>query len=249
MRLTVLGCGDAFGSGGRLNTCFQLDARRRDDGRATRVLVDCGASALVSMRRVGTDPDSIDGIALTHLHGDHFGGLPFLLLYLQFEAGRTRSLEVTGPPGTAARIDQAAHALFGACNVPWDFPLEIRELEAGSASTIAGLSLETVRVHHGKGIEAHALRLSDGQRTFAYSGDTRWVDALIDVADGADLFVAECYAFDEQLPTHTDYATLSTHLDALNARRVMLTHMSEPMLARLDEAALEGLSDGLIVEL
>jgi len=69
-----VGSGDAFGSGGRFNTCFLVA------GTKTRFLIDCGASTPVALKRAGIDLDGIDGVALTHLHGDHFGGLPFLLL-------------------------------------------------------------------------------------------------------------------------------------------------------------------------
>jgi len=249
MRLTVLGCGDAFGSGGRLNTCFQLDARRRDDGGTARILVDCGASAMISMHRFGTDPDSVDAIAITHLHGDHFGGLPFLLLYLQFEAERTRPLEIVGPPGTQQRVRQACEALFGSIDCSWRFELTYREWTDGAAVALGGLQATPRRVYHGDGITAFGLRVTDGEKTFAYSGDTTWVDVLPAIADQADLFVVECYAFDRQLPTHTDYQTLQSHLSELKAARIALTHMSTCMLDRQDGLRLETLDDGRVIDL
>lgn len=84
MQLQVLGCGDAFGSGGRFNTCFHLA------GSAGTILIDCGASALIAMRRFGVEPNRIDTVFLTHLHGDHFGGLPWLILDGQLVSGRTQ---------------------------------------------------------------------------------------------------------------------------------------------------------------
>jgi ribonuclease BN (tRNA processing enzyme) len=89
----------------------------------------------------------------------------------------------------------------------------------------------------------------DAEKTFAYSGDTKWVDALPVLADAADLFVVECYAFDRQLPTHTDYQTLARHLDELTARRVALTHMSTCMLDRREELRLDTLDDGRVIDL
>ena len=249
MRLTVLGCGDAFGSGGRLNTCFQLDAGRLDGSGDSRVLVDCGASAMVSMHRYATDPDSIDAIAITHLHGDHFGGLPFLLLYLQFEAQRTRPLEIAGPPGTEQRVKDACEALFGSIDCAWRFELSFREWAEGEPTILAGVEVTPRQVYHGEGVTAFGLRVRDAGRTFAYSGDTKWVDALPLLADGADLFVVECYAFDRALPTHTDYRTLQAHLDELRATRIALTHMSSCMLERRDELRLETLDDGRVIDL
>ena len=249
MRLTILGCGDAFGSGGRMYTCFQLDARRRDDGGDTRILVDCGASAMISMHRFGTDPDSVDAIAITHLHGDHFGGLPFLLLYLQFEAKRTRPLEIVGPPGIQQRVQDACTALFGSIDCTWRFDLSFREWTDGAAVAFAGLQATPRRVFHGDGLTAFGLSITDGRKTFAYSGDTTWVDVLPALAARADLFVVECYAFDRQLPTHIDYQTLQSHLNELAAGRIALTHMSTCMLDRLDGLSLDTLDDGRVIEL
>ena len=101
MRLTIIGCGDAFGSGGRFNTCFMVEAGGR------RVLLDCGASSLVAMKAQGIAPNMIDGVILSHLHGDHFGALPFMLLDAQFLSPRDRPLVIAGPPGTRERLDAA----------------------------------------------------------------------------------------------------------------------------------------------
>ena len=96
-----------------------------------------------------------------------------------------------------------------------------------------------------------ALRLSDGEKTFAYSGDTEWTDALIPIAREADLFVCECYAYAGKLTGHMTWEILQTKLAALAAKRTMLTHMNASMLARVDEARSAGVliaEDGLELE-
>src|ERR1700724_3672604 len=89
MRIQFLGSGDAFGSGGRFNTCFLVE------NKAGAFLIDCGASSLIAMRKYGIDPNCIDTVFISHLHGDHFGGLPFLILDAQFYSRRTTPLTVT----------------------------------------------------------------------------------------------------------------------------------------------------------
>jgi ribonuclease BN (tRNA processing enzyme) len=118
-----LGSGDAFGSGGRLQACVSVRSTE------TIVLLDCGASSLVAMKRLGVDAGSIDAVALSHLHGDHFGGLPFLVLDGQFSR-RERPLLVARSPGTRERVTQAMEVLFpGASRVERRFDLRFLELE------------------------------------------------------------------------------------------------------------------------
>src|SRR5580704_1530668 len=105
VRLRFLGCGDAFASGGRLQACLQLE------GSGEPVLIDCGATALVSLKRERIDPASVGCVVLSHLHGDHFAGVPWLILDGQF-AGRERPLVIAGPPKTRERLQLAFDALY-----------------------------------------------------------------------------------------------------------------------------------------
>ena len=99
MKITIIGSGDAFGSGGRCNTCFRIETSGRD------LLLDCGASSLPALKAQGVDPNAIDGVMLSHLHGDHFGGVVFLVMDGHFLSRRTRPLLIAGPPGTRERLD------------------------------------------------------------------------------------------------------------------------------------------------
>src|SRR5687768_15151716 len=117
-----LGSGDAFGSGGRFQTCILLTS---GDGA---MLIDCGASSLIAMKRFGVDPNSVDAVLLTHLHGDHFGGLPFLILDGQFSR-RARPLTIAGPPGVEMRVREAMEVLFpGSSRTEQRFDVRFLEL-------------------------------------------------------------------------------------------------------------------------
>jgi ribonuclease BN (tRNA processing enzyme) len=242
VRLTVLGSGDAFGSGGRLQTCLLVEAAGR------RLLVDCGATALVALKRQGVDPATIEAVAISHLHGDHFGGLPFLLLDGQFRRGE-RPLTVAGPPGVEARVREAMEALFpGSSGVRRRFATTFVEWTAGTPVELAGARVTPHPVVHPSGAPPFALRVDAGGRVLAYSGDTEWTDTLLDAARGADVFVCEAYTFDRPIKFHLDYATLAAHRARLDCRRLILTHMSDTMLARLPDVPLEAAHDGLVIE-
>ena len=106
-----VGSGDSFGSGGRLQTCILADASGR------RFAIDFGASSLIALTQQGIAHNSIDAILLTHLHGDHCGGVPFLLVDAMLAAKRTRPLTIAGPKGTQARMQTICEALFPGMHV------------------------------------------------------------------------------------------------------------------------------------
>src|SRR3990172_7324834 len=223
-----LGSGDAFGSGGRFQACIHVRSA------SASFLLDCGASSLIAMRRFGVEPNDIDAILLSHLHGDHFGGLPFFILDAQLVSKRTQPLVVAGPPGLQSRIREAMEVLFpGSSQVQQRFELQFVELVDGSARRIGALTVTARAVVHASGAPAYALRAECDGKTIAYSGDTEWTDALLDVARDADLFICEAYFFEKKMKFHLDYRTLMEHRESLGCRRLILTHMSSDMLPRL----------------
>lgn len=246
MRLKVIGSGDAFGSGGRFNTCFQLAA-------ASTILIDCGASSMVALHAAGIDPNTIDGVVLSHLHGDHFGGLPFLLLDGQFLSRRARPLLIAGPPGTQERVPKLLDVMFpGILGTKWRFPWEVRDIPVGAPTDFLGFTVTSVEVVHYSGAPSTALRLTDGAKTLVYSGDTQWTNTLLSIAKGADLFIVECFEYERELSGHMTWKTLRARMGEFGARRVMLTHMNMSVLSRLDEVRAAGAlvaEDGLVLDL
>lgn len=246
MKITIVGCGDAFGSGGRLNTCFKVDAE------AGTFLIDCGASTLIGFSRLGLDPNAVGTILISHLHGDHFAGLVWWLLHAQHIGRRIMPLTIVGPPTVEARVLAAAEALFpGSTRVPRRYALRFHEIDAGTPLEIEGLALRAFEVVHPSGAPSHALRIETGGKVLAFSGDTEWTDALLPCAAGADLFICECYALDAQIRYHLNWRTLAANLGRLGARRVLLTHMNDSMLAQrhlVDDPRVSAAEDGLVVD-
>lgn len=245
--IRVLGCGDAFGSGGRFQTSFFVTVANH------HVLIDCGATILVAMRRFHVDPTLVDTVVLSHLHGDHFGGLPFLLLEAQFASRRNQPLRIIGPDGTQDRLRQALEVMYpGSSEIDWRFPLSIAEFTPGRIDTIGPIEITPYAVEHPSGAPSLAFRLDCGGKTIAFSGDTGWTETLIEVARQADLFVTECYSYTRTVPHHLDLQTLVDHRDQLAAKRIVLTHMGQDMLDHLDRLDLdrfEVAEDGLLIQL
>jgi len=228
MQVTIAGSGDAFGSGGRFQTCIALAERH---GEPPTVLLDCGATSMTALRRQQVDANLIHTVAVSHLHGDHFGGLPFLILDGQFRR-RAQDLTVIGPPGTTERLHQAMEVLFpGSTTVQRRF--RVRVVEHADRLTVDlgdALRLTPFEVVHASGAPAYALRVDGPTASVAYSGDTEWTDALVDAAAGVGLFLCEGYS-PGPVRWHLDLETLARHREELGCRQLVLTHLSPTALS------------------
>lgn len=242
VRLRFLGCGDAFSAGGRFQTSFHLE------GGEEPMLIDCGATTLVALKRAGIASASIGSIVLSHLHGDHYGGLPWLVLDGQF-TDRTEPLVIAGPPETETRFAQAFEALFpNSPNAERPYEMRVVEYPERVPFEIGPARVTAFKVVHVPSTNPHALRVEYGGKVIAYSGDTAWTDALLEVADGADVFVCECQEFHREVPGHLNYRTLSERRGELRCRRLVLTHMGPDMLARVGELGVEAAADELVID-
>ncbi len=242
--LCCVGSGDAFGSGGRLNSCFHLSFP------TGQVLIDCGCSSLIGLHRCGISPAEIDAVVISHLHGDHFGGIPYLLLEGKYASRRTRSLTLIGPSGLQQQVETAAEALYpGMFSEKFNFSIEYQQLDPKINRQTGPVKISCFQVKHGSSSQVYGLRVEVGGKVISYTGDTEWTDNLLPLAQGSDVLIAECFAYDQPVPSHLDYLTLLQKRKQLGCRRLLLTHMGPEMLARIGQLELETLDDGDIIVL
>lgn len=243
LTLQFVGCGDAFGSGGRFNTCFHLV------GDSTNLLIDCGASSLVALKQLGIDRNAIQTIVVTHFHADHFGGVPFFMLDAQFFSKRRAPLTIVGPVGLPAWYARVMETAFpGSSQAAQKFALQLIEIEAGAAVEIGAVTVRAYQAIHGPpGGPYLAVRIEAEGRAVAYTGDTEWTPDLIPAARDADLFIAEAYFRDKTVLTHLSLAAIEANLAELRPRRLVLTHMSDDMLDHPDRERYETAEDGLVL--
>ena len=245
MRVQFIGCGDAFGSGGRFQTCFHVTGRRAN------FLIDCGASSLIALKARKIDLNSIKVIFITHFHADHFGGVPFFILDAQFFSKRKEPLTIFGPKGLSASYDRVMETAFpGSSATAPKFELNLVELEPCITASVDAMRVLPFRARHGETDGAFfSYRFEMEDRVIAYSGDTEWTDDLIKAGAGADLFISEAYFYEKQVKYHLNLATIIENLHRIQPKRLILTHMSEDMLKYIDQAQCGMAYDGLSVEI
>jgi ribonuclease BN (tRNA processing enzyme) len=244
VRVTVLGSGDAFGSGGRANAAYLVE------GAGRTFLLDCGPSVLHALKRLGRDPGDVDFVLVSHLHGDHFGGIPFLFMEYRYEKPRRRPLVVRGPHGIERRVQALFAALYEqTAREPLPFEVRYEEIAPGPAQVLDGVRVLPFAVPHAPELVCLGFRLELGGRTIVYSGDAGWTEEFVTQARGADLFLCECSMYESRLPIHLSYPEIAARAGELGCRRLVLSHLGSEPLRRLAELSLECAWDGMTLDL
>lgn len=243
-KVTFVGCGDAFGSGGRFNTCILVDVP------GVRFAIDFGASSLVALNALGIAHNSIDVIICTHVHGDHCGGVPFLLLDAMLGAKRQQPLVIAGPHGIEAGILAMRNALFPGMNIMRPtFPIEFIEIAPLMPREIGRLKVISYPALHTRETNPLSVRVEAGEKVVSYTGDSAWTEHMPTLARDADLLIAECYFFQKAVRFHLNYPDLKAHWSESRAKRIVLTHMGPEMLAQVHLIPEECAYDGMVVQI
>jgi ribonuclease BN (tRNA processing enzyme) len=237
--LEIIGCGDAFGSGGNKYTCFYVSSG------SLRLLIDCGATSGPALKKSHIDIHSLDYVLISHLHGDHFGGLPFLLLD-SLQTPRLKPLHIIGPPGIKERTQQLFDLLYpGSARNLNEEMFSYIEYMAERDLITADFTLQVLPVVHTEQAMPHGLRLTLQDKVISYSGDTSWCENLMTLAKDADLFICECTFFNVAAKGHLNYHTIMQHRNELECKALLLTHFDQEMLEAADQVELPCAHDGL----
>ena len=242
--VVLIGTSDAFGAGGRRQSAVLLR------GSGGTLLMDCGATTGSGLNALGIDRSEIDAIVVSHFHADHFGGIPLLMLAALYEDARRRPLRIAGPPGVEARVRGLAAAMgYDMRDRDWTFPFEFVELPAGRELEVGPARVQAFATRHQPDSKPHGLVVRSGSERIAYSGDTGWFDALPREVGAADLFICECTFHDRDYPFHLNWRELAARRPALEARRLVVTHLGTEMSELRGKLDVETADDGLKLRL
>lgn len=182
-----------------------------------------------------------------HFHGDHYGGVPFLLLDAAIR-GRTRKMQIISPPVGRGRIAALLDLLYPGTSVLGKLDLDFLEYNSDEVLKTQHFSLRAVEVIHSEEALPHGLRVEISGKVIAYSGDTSWTDALLPLSEHADVFICECNFFSTQVKGHINYIELEKRIPEFSCKRMLLTHFDEEMLENTGRLKLEYLTDGMNLE-
>ncbi|MBI2962716.1 MAG: MBL fold metallo-hydrolase [Deltaproteobacteria bacterium] len=242
--MTVLGAGDAFGSGGWRQSSYLVR------GPSATFLMDAGPTVLAALKDAGQRSDEIDFVLLSHLHGDHFAGLPFMIMEYLYERPRDRELLIAGPAGTEERVLTLFRAMYQeAASRPTTFPIRFQTLAAGQNVTIGGVAVEPFAVPHQVREPSLGFKVRLDGKTVLYSGDSGWTEEFVRRAADVDLFLCECCYWETEVDFHINYPLFERHRPRIGARRLVLCHLGREVLEKLDRVKQECARDGLVIRL
>jgi ribonuclease BN (tRNA processing enzyme) len=209
-----------------------------------RLLLDCGPGVLGRLRLQNGRWPEVEAIVITHFHLDHWGDVVPWVWGSMFGLGRDQKRpELWVPPDGTEELE-----LFGErFGTPWMFErtFDIHEYAEDEPFEVAGLDVHAIRLPHYT-LRTYGLRVSDGARTLAYSGDSAPSDRLVQLARGADLFVCEATLergdLDGEPRGHLSVDEAVAAFEASGARRLLLTHRPDELpVADGLELAFDGL--------
>jgi ribonuclease BN (tRNA processing enzyme) len=242
--VVFVGTSDAFGAGGRRQSALLVRAEHGG------LLLDCGTTTASGLASLGIERDEIDAILISHFHGDHFGGIPALLLAALYEDGRRKPLRVAGPQGIERRVHQLAAAMGYAIEErEWSFKIEFLELPADRATEVGPVQVRSFETRHQPHTHPHGMVVTLGKQRIGYSGDTGWFDDLPRRVGGVDLFVCECTYLAPGFEFHLNHQSLVAHKPEFDCGRMVLTHLGSEMSARRGQCDFETADDGLTISL
>lgn len=238
-----VGTGDAFGSGGRRNTAIVVRSRGKT------LLMDCGPTTLVGLKALGIDPREIDAIALSHFHGDHMAGVPFLLIDYLYENRRQTPLEILGPQGVRERIDRVRSGFHYATVESSQYETRYREYTPHQPLKLPGFTVTPVPAMHQEDTCPHSLRVQTDDRCVFFTGDTGWHEDLPRLVGDADLFISECVFMEPSFEFHLSHRRLVAERARFDSGQTVLTHLGAQVLDELDRVEFDTASDGLKLEI
>lgn len=211
--------------------------------------MDAGPTVLAGLKDAGVFSTDVDFILLSHLHGDHFAGIPFMIMEYLYERRRSHELLVAGPAGTEERVWDLFRAMYReAAARPLAFPLRFQTLEADKNVEISGVRIEPFAVPHQMREPSLGLKVRLDGKTILYSGDSGWTEEFVRRTEDVDLFLCECCYWETEVSFHINYPEIDRHRSRIGARRLILSHLGREVLEKLDRVRIEYAHDGMVIE-
>ncbi len=186
------------------------------------ILLDCGFSVTHEFFKYEKDEEKLDIVWISHFHGDHFLGIPLLLLRL-WEQGRKRPLHFVGQKGIREVVNSAMKLAFPSLANKISFEYIFHELGDGEEKEVQGINFKGAYTGHSQ--PNLGLRLSDGENAIYYSGDGPPKDGTYNLVKGCNLIVQESFLLNEDIYGHGNFLASIDFVRKVGLKRLAVLHM------------------------
>lgn len=233
MKIVFLGVGEACDE--RLpNTSIWVQSQLGKE--RVSVMLDCGFTAPSEYWRRGGDKDELDALWISHFHGDHFFGIPALLLRF-WETGRHKPFTIVSQPGIEELVSQTMNLAYPSILGKLQYPLRFVTAEPGRSFSVAGLTWRAAENGHGQ--KDLAVRIEDGRKAIFYSGDGRPTEATLELALGCRLIIHEAFRLEQITPGHGNVRECISFATEAGASMLALVHLQRDERFELHSRILE----------
>lgn len=223
MEVIFLGVGEACDEKNP-NTSLLIYTKER------AVLLDCGFSVAHQFFKYEKNPNKLDIVWISHFHGDHFMGLPLILLRL-WEEGRDKPLHFVGQKGVGEKVCGAMKLAFPSLAEKISFEYIFHEIDEDEKTEIQGISFQCAYTDH---LQPNlALKLFDGEHSIYYSGDGPPKEKCYNLASSCDLVVQETFLWDKDIYGHGNFLAAFQFAKKVDAKRLAALHMKRDERERI----------------
>ena len=219
MRVTFLGVGEACDPFNP-NTSILIES---SEGKSCQIMLDCGFTTPHEYFKVNQAPELLGALWVSHFHGDHFFGVPLLLLRF-WEMGRKQPLIIAGQKGIQKNISQVMELAYPGFMKKMQYELNFIEFEPGAENNIAGFDFQAAENEHSK--RNLSIRINKDKKSIFYSGDGRPTQDTEKLALGSDLIINESFWMDGDSFGHGSIVGSIDFAKKTGALRLALVHLS-----------------------
>ena len=237
---SFIGTGNAFAEGGRFNAGYWLTINK---DKPNHTLIDCGPTTLAGIKKFNLPFAQLHRILISHYHGDHFAGLPFLLLdraYLTSvdnNFSSSNKFQIYGPVGLEERIKRLIHAtypsqydvLIGLC--------EFKVIDPEKHIKFPEYFLKSKKANHSEQAIMYRIEFKDTNNSIIYTGDNEMLLDQFTFFENSDILVTECTTFESQNGNHTSLKFIKDNIskfNEFNIKKVYLTHLGSEVYNKID---------------
>jgi ribonuclease BN (tRNA processing enzyme) len=227
LELTFLGTGNAFSMANRYWSSILVN---------DNILLDASPVIVPHMKKLGKELTKLEYIFITHFHGDHYLGLPFLLLDYAYLDTPDLPLTIIGPFGIGSRIHQITDLGFSGLMEKLKDRVVIKffEIPEPGDYKIPDLNFQAFPMDHGD-TQAFGYRLSIGNKNLGYTGDTDLCDSVVELAQSVDILIIELSNPYLDVPGHMSLQKINSLSDQIGTDIKIIANHVGPIPTSLED--------------